>query len=144
MPPRRRALALLSLACLLTACAGARVDKRTEAFDRTLRSYENALRWGEFETASALLVPREGGTAPAPDADLGDIRVTATSAVDKLLDPEAKEAEVDMVIDFYHEQSGLVRELRDRQQWWFDEEAGRWFLDGSLPDFLGALRERAR
>lgn len=148
-PPRRPRPVRLALAGLLAltltgGCAGTAVKQRTELFDRALRSYEQAIRWGEYELAAALLVRRDGSPVAPSLEGLSKIHVTAYSTVSSTLRGEqAEEAEVEALIDFYHDESGSIHRLRDRQRWWFDETSGRWLLEGGLPDFYGALKAPA-
>lgn len=134
----------LLLGGLLAGCGGSE-QQRGDIFDRTLRGYENALRWGEYEMAAAAVRPQQDTAATPPDPQaLAGIRVTSLSSQRTPLGGEPPQVLVEADIAFYHDETGAVHQLRDRQLWWYDEALRRWYLDGGLPDFKGALRATRR
>lgn len=117
--------------------------KRQENLDTSLNSYLKLIRWGNFGGAAQYIRHREKGT-PAPRAreDLEGVRVTFYEIVSQGSSDDQREALVAVALGFYHVDSGIVHRFHDRQVWWFDEAAKRWFLEGDLPDFAAAMRAR--
>jgi len=134
------AVGVVGAALALAGCAQVDVREKAYRLETTIQAYRKALRWGEYQAAHGF-VRRRDGAEPALDAELLEsIRVTDYEVVRREVIDEASEAVVVTHINFYHADSGRVRNLADQQLWYYDEKDDRWFLDGGLPDFAGALR----
>ena len=99
------------------------------------------MRWSEFEAAQRYVRLREGSEHVAPQG-LDAVRVTHYRVEHTELNPDASEAAVTSAMRFIHRDSGREFSAVDRQLWWWNEEDGRWYLDGGVPDFAAALRAR--
>ncbi len=134
---------LLGCLCFVDGCASMQAAKRQENLDTSLNTYLKLIRWGHFEAATQYIRDREK-EAPAPRARdyLEGIRVTFYEILSQGLSDDKKEALVAVALGFYHVDSGIVHRFHDRQVWWFDEAAKRWFLEGDLPDFAAAMHAR--
>lgn len=108
----------------------------------TVRSYAAAVRWGDFDTAAEFIRSRNTTPTPVDREFLKGIRVTAYDIKRGLLSADDREAVFQVTFNYYHTDSATVHTLIDRQSWWYEEEAKRWLLDGSLPDFQSHIERR--
>jgi hypothetical protein len=120
---------------LIMGCAGIQTGEKMSQFDETSRAYIRAIRWGEFEAAFAFkkLSARE---ETLPDfEDYRTVRVT-NYKVKQTIISEDKSMIIQMVdFQYYRLSDVTVKTLIDRQKWEYDQEQGKWFLIGNLPDF---------
>ncbi|MGH8657534.1 MAG: hypothetical protein ACREV4_03360 [Gammaproteobacteria bacterium] len=134
---------LLGCLCFLDGCASMQAAQRQENLDISLNTYLKLIRWGHFDTAAQYIRHREKeGPPPRARDNLEGVRVTFYEVLSQGLSDNQKEALVAVTLGFYDVDSGIVHRFHDRQMWWFDEAAKRWFLDGDLPDFGAAMRAR--
>ena len=108
-----------------------------EAFDsleKTLSSYERAIRWRDYKFARAFqLKPVE--VSDSRRQRLKSIRVTSYKIIDQIIAPDYSQSELLVDIRYYADSSAVERVLTDRQKWLYDAEADRWQLDSPFPDF---------
>lgn len=64
-----------------------------------------------------------------------DLRVTDYEIKRVVMSEDLKSAVVEAEISYYYETTNVVKTLRDSQNWWYQEEAEKWFLDDDLPAF---------
>ena len=107
-----------------------------DAFDHQTRAYGKMLRWGQFDQAAEMRQAKAGSLNPVALDKFKEIRVTSYQIVRSQVSSDMREAVVHATIDYYHERQNEVRTLSEQQLWWYEEEQGKWFLDGDLPDFL--------
>ncbi|MGH8602439.1 MAG: hypothetical protein ACREXR_06580 [Gammaproteobacteria bacterium] len=120
-----------------------RAAQRQENLDTSVNTYLKLIRWGHFDAAAQYIRHREKeGQVPRARDNLEGVRVTFYEVLSQGLSDDQKEAAVAVNLGFYDVDSGIVHRFYDRQMWWFDEAAKRWFLDGDLPDFGAAMRAR--
>lgn len=141
----RRIVCLLALlgAVLLGACAEVPMvakRSRVDDFDTTVKSYGKMLRWGYYDEAAKLLRARDGSVVEADFDRVARYRITRYEIGSKLVDDTGREGRVLAAIEYYDVDTGIVRELRDEQLWWFDDTDERWYLGTPLPGF--GLSER--
>lgn len=131
----QRFIALLLLAAILGGCASMEERKKTVTLDMATRHYENAIRWGDYETASSFIV-LEGADAPGPSPErLKSFRVTSYRTQNTVLNEDETEAHIVVQINYYDEDRMKEVTLMDRQTWKYDAELGQWFLYSPLPAF---------
>jgi hypothetical protein len=123
----------------------------------TTRTYSKAIRWSEFEAARQFLrrqpevadaPPRPAGARVRPGStvklspitrDLSKIKVTKARIIQQVVSKDGLDAEVGMEVEYFHDDLRNVTKIIDIQHWWYDQEIGRWFLDGDIPDFYGRM-----
>lgn len=138
----RKAYQLLALALtvgLLSACASLKEEKRTNKLQETTQAYMSSLRWGYYDLASQMITNRDSTPEPIDFDFLKRIRVTSYDTLNQFSNPELNSVQYVVQISYYHTDYGTVRSITDHQNWRYDEDAKRWFLDGNLPDFKGGL-----
>jgi hypothetical protein len=124
---------------LLPACSSFKEEKRTNRLQETTQAYLSSLRWGYYDLASQMIANRESTPEPIDFDFLKKIRVTSYSTLSQFSNAELNSVQYVVTISYYHTDYGRVRSITDHQNWWYDEDAKRWFLDGNLPDFKGGL-----
>lgn len=130
--PSLRPLWLL-VALLLGACATS--GQREDALNRTLRQYEKAVRWVQFDAVYAYHRWSEGGQ-PAPPAALRNVRVTRYHVNNSQLSDDALHYHQTVTIHYYLLDSPRERSIVQRQQWEYDPGQKRWLQTGPPPAFL--------
>lgn len=126
-------LLLILFASLMASCA--RMDRREKLSDLqdSLQSYAAALRWERYGDAYEYIRARDGSKPDLDTEGFDGYRVTNIDIIRSDLNLEETEAKTYVVINYYKDTSGTVREIKEAQDWWYDEERKRWFLDGDLP-----------
>jgi hypothetical protein len=107
---------------------------RLEQLDATLRAYERAVRWGDFQTAFALASQSE---APLPDfRRLQNIRITS---YDRLGSPQGNADSTRLVqfveIRYVNVNNMSERVLTDKQEWVYSPSGEHWKLRSAFPAF---------
>ena len=136
-PPKQPLLGWAALfGLVLTGCASMESKERIESLDRSLITYGEALRWGDYEEAALYRLPRGGRPVRSVNRDdFKDIRVSSYQVFEQRFNRAQTEARVTMSISYYHEDTGTARTITDQQTWWYEPNQKRWFLDGDLPEF---------
>jgi hypothetical protein len=127
-------LLMIAAFVALTGCAKFEHKERQIRLDQAVRVYADSIRWGNFDTATGFIRPRDG-MPPALSTNLGDVRVTAYASRILHIDETSHEAQVTASFDYYNVNSGTIRSTSQTVLWWFDPVTERWYLDGTLPDF---------
>lgn len=117
------AVALVTVGCVAT------LGKKQKLED-TLRVYEGAIRWGEYELANSF------GAQPATDlAGLQNIKVTGYQVQYSNISEDAQEAKQTVLIQYYDTQTMRQETIIHNQQWRYDEDRKRWLVQPNLPGF---------
>ena len=133
MPKYNFILFMLSL--LLISCATVSGMRKTEQFEQVSRTYEHAIRWSDFATASSFLKTQKTENFSARLEELQKFRVTSYT-IRKFLPSEDKSRVLLIAEIKYFRINGLiVKSISDRQLWEYDITEERWFLTSGLPDF---------
>jgi hypothetical protein len=125
----------LVLFFLICGCASIETGKKMTLFDDTARTYLNAMRWGDYETAYAFK-KLQGSDDKMPNfEDLNQIRVTAYTVKQTILSED--KSTILRIVDFqyYRISNVTVKNLIDRQKWEYNEKDNRWYLTSAFPDF---------
>lgn len=124
-----------ALCCLLlVGCVSTRDDNRGRELDASLKTFTKLMRWGEFESASAYLVSRDGAPRAVNLDRLRGFRITQFEVSSQIVANDGAEVKVQHRVQYYGEDSGVVRTLQYDQNWWYDPERRRWFVDSDLPE----------
>ena len=129
-----RSILLLILSTVLMTSSCTYAPKELESLDKTLKAYERAIRWGDFNFARALQAK------PVDISDfkrqrLKNIRVTSYKIINKVITPDLSKADLIVDIRYYYDNSVVERVLTDRQSWLYDNDRDRWQLNTAFPDF---------
>jgi hypothetical protein len=127
---------LFVLVLLIFGCA--QVQKRDQMllFDDTSRSYDLAIRWGEFEEAFAFKKLSDKDDKLPDFAEYRQVRVTSYKVKKTIVD-EKSFSKVFRIVDiqYYRMSNVTVKNLIDQQKWEYNEELDRWYLMSDLPVF---------
>lgn len=144
----RAAFVVALIAALTVGCAQLSDlpgKERAAKLRDELRTYTKLLRWNEFPAARRYIKrePTSAARAAAQSARLlAQINVTHARLKGVEFDEDHNHASITHELRFFHKENRREVSILDRQLWWFDEEANRWFMDGDVPDFAGALKRR--
>lgn len=127
-------LSLLLSSVVLTGVSCAYSPKAFESLDKTLKAYERAIRWRDFDFARALQKNPQK-VSDFKRLRLKNIRVTSYKVINKIISPDLSKTEVVVDIRYYSENSAVERVITDRQTWLYDDVKDRWQLDTAFPDF---------
>lgn len=119
----------------LAACSGLQQKDQAARLDNALTAYAGAIRWGNFDTAAAFAVPRDGSVPRHDTAALASLKVTGYSVRINRVNDTADEADVSFAFTYYQEDRGTIRTAEQRALWYYDAGREGWLLDGTLPSF---------
>ena len=124
---------IMLIAVAAAGCASVSQMRRMDKFEQTIHTYELAIRWSDFERASAFLKDQEDPAIPAQILHLQQYQVTAYEIKQFL--PSADKSQVIVFANVqYFKKSGLiVKNFSYRQVWKYDPEQENWFLVSGLP-----------
>ena len=137
---RQKHWCLLCLLCIgIVGCSSFIDFRQGNDFGYRVRSFSQAIRWSEFEKAQGYVRKREGHVQN-PDFDyLKNIKVTKYQSTNKRPAESFEELTSDIIlvyeIDYFIKDTFKIKQLSYEQLWWYDTEAGNWFLDSGLPKF---------
>lgn len=115
----------------LTGCAS--VPEKLEVLDTTLKNYEKAMLWSEYDYILTSHVSEN--MSPEQHEQLKAIKVTGYDVLkSKLLPGENKFVQL-VDLKYYNRSYGVVRELRIDQEWVYDEARKAWVLLTPFPNF---------
>ncbi len=124
-------------------------DKRSMRYDDTIKAYMAAIRWGYYDVAAGFIRYRDDklqDMEPAEELDyefLEGVRVSQYLLRDQRPTSVPDEMRVTVTWSFYHTDYGKVNTIMDLQLWWYEADENSWYLDGTLPDFKGAMLSKA-
>ncbi len=127
---------LFILVLLIFGCA--QVQKRDQMllFDDTSKSYDLAIRWGEYEEAFAFKKLSDKDDKLPDFAEYRQIRVTSYKVKKTIVDEESFSKIFRIVdIQYYRMSNVTVKNLIDQQKWEYNEKLDRWYLMSDLPVF---------
>ncbi|MDH4231772.1 MAG: hypothetical protein OEW04_07050, partial [Nitrospirota bacterium] len=106
-------------------------------FERSLKNYNESVRWRQLETASHFLADSISGEYNEWSRKASKVAVVDYRIIDVNYDETKKEAEVKVEIEYYTLSSSKVRTLADIQKWVYQEKDGKgfWRLTSPLPEF---------
>jgi hypothetical protein len=129
-----RKLALYCLVVLLAAC-GAAEKKKAYDLNEAIDDYVAALRWSRGDEARSYHLTRDGERPPEDVSAMEDIRVTGYHIRKRAINQELDAASVTADIDYYQEEYGTLKHMTLHQEWWYNEELNRWFIESDFPTF---------
>ena len=121
---------------LIVFCLGTMACSQSTHFmkmEETLNGYGAAIRWGLWEKAADFQVPQKRSRL-----DLGHLKTIHVTGYDPVYRQEHSGSDVilqTVEIQYYLEDTGLVKNLTDHQTWQYDKEKGQWLLQSRLPSF---------
>ena len=132
-----RLMKLVMLLCLtaLTACAS--TGREANALDSAQYAWSAAIRWGDFEGAQNLVDPEYRKAHPSSALELAryeQVQISSYRDVGSDRNIEGGTAVRDIQIGVVNRHTLAERQVRYREQWRWDPQAGTWWLVNGLPD----------
>lgn len=119
----------------ITGCAGANLRNQVDKLNNTLTQYGVALRWAHYSQAISYHVNQDGEQALVDRNYLERFNVTSFRPIDPIVNEDGTEATIPIEIDYYDKEYGTLRNIKETQYWWFDEESKRWLIESGFPAF---------
>lgn len=128
-------LIVMSLLASTTGCSGLKTKDQIHRLETSLEQYSAAFRWGRFREAYSFHVTRNEKTPEVDLEKMDNFSVTGMNIIRNDINPEGTEADLLIEINYYDEQYGTLRKIKQQQLWWFHKELKRWFTEADFPDF---------
>jgi hypothetical protein len=123
------------LLLLVVGCASVADMKKMDKFEQTSHAYELAIRWSDFEMASAFIKDQEDPNLAAQIEHLKQYQVTSYEVKRFLPSAEKSQVLVFADVQYFRKDGLIVKNYSHRQLWTFDPEKEGWYLTSGLPDF---------
>lgn len=129
-----RALLVLSIAVLLTACPQTKQD---EGLSDTLLQYDTVVRWAQWDAAVDFVAPEYLEENPITRLDLDRLRLFRVTqyvvrSANRIDDGNGLIQVVE--IKMFNKNQARERTVIDEQYWKYDPKIERWQLHSGLPD----------
>jgi hypothetical protein len=128
-------IVLTALLLSMSACGSTGEKQKLETLNDAIDNYAYALRWGRIDDAVAYHINKNGIKPEIDLALMKSIRVTGFTIRGRDVNPEQTEATVKGEFNYYHDQYGTLRTMEYTQNWWYQPETKKWFLDSEFPVF---------
>ena len=126
----------LVMAILVVSGCGTMQERNQEIkLEKALRSYERAIRWGDYSAADSFRAPSLREQEPTDSTRYKDFRVSSYKVLRGVPNADATELTQSVQIQYYHDHSPRIRTVVDEQNWRYDSDTKTWYLHGPLPDF---------
>jgi hypothetical protein len=119
----------------LLALYGCISDPKMVELDDTLRAYDRAVRWGNYQMIPSFRSKDKANEVLAYDR-LKSIRITGYSQKQFRVSDKGTEADQIVEIRYYDENVAREKVEIDRQKWTYDTDSNRWVLISDLPKFI--------
>lgn len=129
-----RKLLICVLVGVLAGCGAAEKKKLTNLND-SIESYGYALRWSRSDEAREFHLERDHTRWEIDLSAMDEIRVTSYKIRNRVVNKTLDEATVEAELNYYNEQYGTVKNMTLEQQWWYDPESERWYIESDFPTF---------
>lgn len=139
-----RKLRLSTHACLvlvmlaLSSCAS---NPQAKPLDTTLTSYEQIIRWSQWDGAAAFLAPESLEQNPVTRLDMDRLRLfKVTQYIVRSGVPTDGGLGFRQAVEIrlFNKTQATEKYLIDQQDWRYDQESERWLLHSGLPDVTKA------
>lgn len=119
---------------LLVGCATIEKQEMMNSLEKTLRGYENAIRWGYYQVAQSYRKVREK-EQPPDYKKLKEFKVSTYEVIKKDMSEDKMRLQQTVEIKYYHINFLIEKTLINELLWVFDVEEKKWYLHSKLPDF---------
>ncbi len=130
---------VIMAALVLSGCAS--TSKQSKALDETLKQYELAVRWSQWDGALDYLAVEYLRDNPISRLDMDRLRLfRVTQYLTRSAIPFDKGMGFRQVVEIrlFNKNRAVERVLIDQQDWRYNMERERWFLHSGLPDVTKA------
>ena len=123
------------LVVLIAGCTGVLNLAQQNRFDKTSRAYEKVIRWSDFEEAVQYLNDTAKKKNPPDLKKLKHIKVIEYKVNRTTLMKDKSQVFQIAEIQYYRDDSNVVKTITDKQLWEYDASLRNWYLLSGLPDF---------
>ena len=123
------------LVVLIAGCTGVLNLAQQNRFDRTSRAYEKVIRWSDFEEAVQYLNDTAKKKNPPDLKELKHIKVIEYEVKKTSLMKDQSRVFQVVEIQYYRDDSNVVKTVTDNQIWEYDTTLKNWYLLSGLPGF---------
>ena len=117
-----RLISVVLLSILLVACNSVSTKSQGESLVTAIDEYVAALRWSRFDRAAQTHLNPEKGVMDIDTEQLEYIRVTGHEIKKKSVNEAVNEAQVEVKLQYYHNEYGTLKRTRVKQAWWYSEK----------------------
>jgi 23S rRNA A2030 N6-methylase RlmJ len=117
----------------ITACAGP--SQEVQLYDTSLRHYEQALRWQDYDAVVSFHKNAYKALTQEQRKQLRQFKVTSYREVSNVMDPDERHATQLVEIKYYNTDYQIVHDLTLKNQWEYDTKSNHWYLLNPLPAF---------
>ena len=128
-------LSVFLLVVLIASCAGGLYLSQQKKFERMSRAYEKVIRWSDFEDAVQYLNDTAKKKNPPDLKKLKHIKVVEYEVKRTTLMKDQSQVFQIAEIQYYRDDSNVVKTVTDNQFWEYDATLKNWYLLSGLPDF---------
>lgn len=132
---RKTCCLLLALGSLL-ACRHLDPWTHERKLDDAQLAYTQSMRWGDFDKASTWIDPDDRARFFRDAEQLRDVRISEYDIGELELGDDGKSASVRVSYRVYDVRTLIERELRETQDWYFED--GRWRVRSKLASLRDA------
>ena len=131
----KRNIAICILVLLAFGCAKYKELTRFKQFDDISVSYEHAIRWSDFDYASAFVpVSESEDQSPSPEI-IKLVRGTDYKVRQTAASKDENQVVRIVEVSYYRSDKMIVNTITERELWVWDDEKKQWNLKSGLPDF---------
>ncbi len=127
-------IAMTMSIALLSGCASLTSGQRSSQFGVQMLAFENAMRWGKFQSADTFR-KRPPGAMPSNYPQYEGVKITAYEVLSQQPGEDANHVTREVKIDYYWDSSPSVRTLTQIQHWVYEPDEKLWYLEDELPEF---------
>lgn len=115
----------LFITLLLSACAT--TNDMMDSLNKSLRGYEKAIRWAQYDAAYSFH-KWEAGMQPSMPENIENFRVTKYKTFGEQFNPKEKTMKQTVKLRYYNTEDQRERSLEQPQEWKFFPDNDRWYL----------------
>ncbi|RJQ52366.1 MAG: hypothetical protein C4526_08105 [Nitrospiraceae bacterium] len=134
--PINARMIIFILSCLvffIGGCATFIAQEQMDSLEASLRSYELAVRWGQYEGIKGFI--RDFDNQSRNYEKFSSVKVTSYEVLSLKISKNDLKAEQKVEIRYYDPGYMIEKTLTDAQLWEYSKEAKRWYLRSDFPDF---------
>ena len=128
-------LSVFLLVVLIAGCAGGLYLPQQQKFERISSAYEKVIRWSHFDEAVLYLNDTAREKNPPDLKKLKHIKVVEYVVKRTTLVKDKSQVFQIAEIQYYRDDSNVVKTITDNQLWEYDTTLKNWYLLSGLPDF---------
>lgn len=118
-------LLIVLIGLMLSACSS--TGQMMDNLNQSLRSYEKAVRWANFDAAYSFH-KWEDEAQPALPANMKDIKVTSYQKSNEKFNQKKLEMKQLVTVRYYNTNNLRERSLQIQQDWKYFPDLKRWYL----------------